>query len=176
MDTSAMTRDQLEAFALKLKDEMEREREERNFFQMERDKIRTYWEITRDKYGKMLDEKSLIYWINQYALIADNLCNDLRVKDLEIEKIQQISDIESKEIKQQMKYLQFENNTKISEVRAEAMAQLKLAEEDYVNQEMELLKDKQELRKKLHENEEAHEMQIQRLKMENLETVKWVVL
>lgn len=51
-----MTRDQLEAFALKLKAEMEREREERNFFQMERDKIRTFWEITRDKYGKSAQE------------------------------------------------------------------------------------------------------------------------
>lgn len=71
-----------------------------------------------------------------------------------------------------MKYLQFENNTKISEVRAEAMAQLKLAEEDYVHQELELLKDKQDLRRALHENEEAHEIQIQRLKMENLDTVK----
>lgn len=46
-----MTRDQLEQFALKLKEEMEREREERNFFQLERDKIRTFWEITRGQLG-----------------------------------------------------------------------------------------------------------------------------
>lgn len=47
-----MTREQLEAFALRLKAEMEREREERNFFQLERDKIRTFWEITRGQLGK----------------------------------------------------------------------------------------------------------------------------
>lgn len=51
VDTSTMTRDQLEQFALKLKEEMEREREERNFFQLERDKIRTFWEITRGQLG-----------------------------------------------------------------------------------------------------------------------------
>lgn len=52
VDTSTMTRDQLETFALRLKAEMEREREERNYFQMERDKIRTFWEISRGKFRK----------------------------------------------------------------------------------------------------------------------------
>lgn len=51
VDTSAMTREQLEAFALRLKNELEREREERNFFQLERDKLRTFWEITRNQLG-----------------------------------------------------------------------------------------------------------------------------
>jgi len=53
VDTSSMTRDQLEAFALRLKAEMDREREERNYFQLERDKIRTFWEITRQQLGKL---------------------------------------------------------------------------------------------------------------------------
>lgn len=47
-----MNRDQLEAFALRLKAEMDREREERNYFQLERDKIRTFWEITRQQLGE----------------------------------------------------------------------------------------------------------------------------
>lgn len=42
-----MNREQLEVYAHKILEEMEREREERNFFQLERDKIRTFWEITR---------------------------------------------------------------------------------------------------------------------------------
>ena len=46
-----MTREQLENFALRLRNEMEREREERNFFQLERDKLRTFWEITRKQLG-----------------------------------------------------------------------------------------------------------------------------
>lgn len=49
-----MSREQLEKFALNIKAEMEREREERNFFQLERDKLRTFWEITRNQLGKYL--------------------------------------------------------------------------------------------------------------------------
>lgn len=31
----------------RLRDELDREREERNFFQLERDKVNTFWEITK---------------------------------------------------------------------------------------------------------------------------------
>lgn len=47
VDTTKMNREQLEIYAHKILEEMEREREERNFFQLERDKLRTFWEITR---------------------------------------------------------------------------------------------------------------------------------
>lgn len=47
-----MNREQLEIYAHRILEEMEREREERNFFQLERDKLRTFWEITR----RQLDE------------------------------------------------------------------------------------------------------------------------
>ncbi|TMW47832.1 hypothetical protein DOY81_007086, partial [Sarcophaga bullata] len=149
VDTSAMDRDQLEAFALRLKAEMDREREERNFFQMERDKIRTFWEITR---GQLEDATT-----------------EMRQKDHEVEMTQEVADIEAKQIMQQMKHLQFENHNKISEIRAEAMTQLKLSQEDHVRQEMELLGDKRELKRLLKESEEIHEMQIQQLKMKHIE-------
>lgn len=53
VDTSAMSREQLEKFAHNLRNEMEREREERNFFQIERDKLRTFWEITKNQLGRL---------------------------------------------------------------------------------------------------------------------------
>lgn len=46
-----MSREQLEKFAHSLRHEIEREREERNFFQLERDKLRTFWEITKNQLG-----------------------------------------------------------------------------------------------------------------------------
>lgn len=49
-----MSREQLEKFAHNLRNEVEREREERNFFQIERDKLRTFWEITRNQLGNIL--------------------------------------------------------------------------------------------------------------------------
>lgn len=57
-----MNRDQLEAFALRLKAEMDREREERNYFQLERDKIRTFWEITRQQLGECSSYRSYLLY------------------------------------------------------------------------------------------------------------------
>lgn len=34
---------------VRLKDELEREREERNFFQLERDKVNSFWEISKQQ-------------------------------------------------------------------------------------------------------------------------------
>lgn len=47
-----MSREQLEKFALNLRNEVEREREERNYFQLERDQLRQFWEITKNQLGK----------------------------------------------------------------------------------------------------------------------------
>lgn len=38
---------------MRLREELDREREERNYFQLERDKIHTFWEITK----RQLEEK-----------------------------------------------------------------------------------------------------------------------
>lgn len=34
---------------VRIKDELEREREERNFFQLERDKVNSFWEISKQQ-------------------------------------------------------------------------------------------------------------------------------
>lgn len=54
IDVNAMSREQLEKFALNLRSEVEREREERNYFQLERDQLRTFWEITKNQLGKFI--------------------------------------------------------------------------------------------------------------------------
>lgn len=91
----------------------------------------------------------------------------MRHKDHEVEMAQELADIDTKHIMQQMKHLQYENQSKIGEIRAEAMTQLKLAQEDHVAQEQELLKDKRDLRRLLRERDETHELQIQQLKMKH---------
>jgi membrane protein involved in colicin uptake len=58
--TAEMTKEQLEQHVFRLREEMEREREERNFFQLERDKIRTFWEITRQQLEERLAELRLV--------------------------------------------------------------------------------------------------------------------
>ena len=47
MPADEMTQEQLVEHLGRIKEELDREREERNFFQLERDKIHTFWEITR---------------------------------------------------------------------------------------------------------------------------------
>ena len=47
MPASEMSRDQLEGHVRRLQEELQRERDERNFYQLERDRIDTFWEVTR---------------------------------------------------------------------------------------------------------------------------------
>ncbi|XP_023315481.1 growth arrest-specific protein 8 [Trichogramma pretiosum] len=56
VDIAKMTKEQLEVYSAKLLEELEREREERNYFQLERDNIQTFWDITRQQ---LQESKSL---------------------------------------------------------------------------------------------------------------------
>lgn len=49
-----MSHEQLEEHIIRLREELEREREERNFFQLEKDKVNNFWEITKHQ----LEERS----------------------------------------------------------------------------------------------------------------------
>lgn len=60
----------------RIREELDREREERNYFQLERDKIHTFWEITR----RQLDEKKA----------------ELRNKDREMEEAEERHQVEIK--------------------------------------------------------------------------------
>ncbi|KAK9712535.1 Growth-arrest specific micro-tubule binding [Popillia japonica] len=151
VDTSQMTREQLEIFALRIKEENEREREERNFFQLERDKIRTFWEITRSE----LEETKA----------------KLRNKDRQIEEAAEANEEELKFFKQKVKHLQYEHQNNLTECKAEAMVSLKLAQDDHTEQERELLRDKRELKSKIREDELSNQDQIKALKLQFSEEI-----
>lgn len=87
---------------------------------------------------------------------------------------QEQAELDVKHIAQQMKHLQYENQNRIAEIRAENMTQLKLAQEDHGLQELELLNDKRELRRLLREKDEMTELQIQQLKMEQSDELRLV--
>jgi hypothetical protein len=44
-----MTKEQLQAHIDNMREELDRERSERNFFQLERDKVNTFWEISKQQ-------------------------------------------------------------------------------------------------------------------------------
>lgn len=117
-----MSREQLEGFAARMKKELEREREERNFFQLERDKVLTFWEITRHELEEnraslrqVKNSKIIIKQIINYVLLIT--CYTCRNKDREIEDIEEKHQEEIKVYKQKLKLLMYEQHVHLSEVQ-----------------------------------------------------------
>lgn len=105
---------------------------------------------------------------------AEDSKYELQQKDKEIESTQDLADMDSKHIMQQMKHLQFENHSKLGEVRAEALTQLKVAQEHHVMQEMELQSDKRQLRRMVRERIEMSDMQHRQLESHFNQQLLWV--
>ncbi|KAL2716507.1 dynein regulatory complex subunit 4-like [Vespula squamosa] len=151
VDTTKMNREQLEIYAHKILEEIEREREERNFFQLERDKLRTFWEISRHQ----LDEARAV----------------VRSKEREKEELQEKHEAEMKLYKQKVKHLMYEHQTNLSETKADHLVALKLAQDDHVSQENELIRDKKELKKAQREQEAARLNEMHELKLHHAEEI-----
>ncbi|XP_054856524.1 dynein regulatory complex subunit 4 isoform X2 [Eublepharis macularius] len=144
-----MTKEQLEEHIVRLREELDREREERNYFQLERDKIHTFWEITR----RQLDEKKA----------------ELRNKDREMEEAEERHQVEIKVYKQKVKHLLYEHQNNLTELKAEGTVSMKLAQKDHRSQETELRKDMRTLKVELKEQELANEMVVKNLRQKQQE-------
>ncbi|KAM9302437.1 dynein regulatory complex subunit 4 [Gastrophryne carolinensis] len=145
LPTEEMTKEQLEEHIVRLREELDREREERNYFQLERDKIHTFWEITR----RQLEDKK----------------SELRNKDREMEEAEERHQVEIKVYKQKVKHLLYEHQNNITELKAEGSVAMKLAQKEHHTQEGSLRKDMRGLRVDLKEQELANEMVLKNLKL-----------
>merc|ERR1712048_1460685 len=137
------TKEQLEEYIVRLREELDREREERNYFQLERDKVNTFWEITKRQY----EEKKA----------------DLRNKDREMEEAEERHQVEIKVYKQKVKHLLYEHQNNITELKAEGTVQLKLAQDGHQAAEQDLRKDKRNLKVEPKEQELANEDHVKTL-------------
>lgn len=88
---------------MRLREELDREREERNYFQLERDKVNTFWEITK----RQFEEKKA----------------ELRNKEREMEEAEERHQVEIKVYKQKVKHLLYEHQNNITELKAESEIQ-----------------------------------------------------
>lgn len=79
---------------------------------------------------------------------------------------QEMAESDIKNVLKQMKHLQYEQQTRIGELRAEFMTKLKAAQEDHGAQEQYLLREKRELRRVLLEKEENVQI-VQQLKLQS---------
>ncbi|KFM57688.1 Growth arrest-specific protein 8, partial [Stegodyphus mimosarum] len=109
-----MTKEQLEAHVYHLQQEIEKEKEERNCFQIERDRIQSLWEITKQQ----LEEKDTM----------------LRLKDNEIDEAALSHLAEIKLYKQKMKHIMFECEQLVNEKIVEKMVEKLALEEAYKTQ------------------------------------------
>ncbi|CAG4954907.1 unnamed protein product [Parnassius apollo] len=145
VDTSEMTREKLEQFTLRVKEELDKEREERNYFQLERDKIRTFWAITRQQ----LEEAKA----------------ELRNRERATEEAQEENEALLETEKQKIKHLKYEQQATAAALRAENLVALKAAKEDHAEQELELLNDKRMLRQEMREKMLAAQDELRRAKL-----------
>ena len=125
-------------------EQLVKEQEERNYFQLERDKIMTFWEITK----KELEDKKA----------------ELRNKDREMEELEERTQVEIKVYKQKVKHLLYEHQNNVTLLKTGNETSLKLASDEHRSREGELKKDKRALKLELKEQQLAHEDIIKNLK------------
>lgn len=144
ISTEEMTKEQLEEHIVNIREELDREREERNYFQLERDKINTFWEITK----RQLDEKKA----------------ELRNKDREMEDSEERHQVEIKVMKQKVKHLLYEHQNNLAQLKSEAQLELKINNEMNDDSQSGLRGDKRHLKISMKEQELSHEDVIRNLK------------
>ncbi|XP_059849039.1 dynein regulatory complex subunit 4 [Hypanus sabinus] len=151
ISTEDMSKEQLEEHIVRLREELDREREERNYFQLERDKIHTFWEITK----RQLEEKK----------------SELRNKDREMEDAEERHQVEIKVYKQKVKHLLYEHQNNLAEVKIENTVALKLDQKEHHDQERHLVNDMRNLKLELREQELSNENMVKTLKLKNDEEI-----
>ncbi|XP_038662392.1 dynein regulatory complex subunit 4 isoform X2 [Scyliorhinus canicula] len=151
LSTDAMSKEQLEEHIVRLREELDREREERNYFQLERDKIHTFWEITK----RQLEERK----------------SELRNKDREMEDAEERHQVEIKVYKQKVKHLLYEHQNNLAELKAENTVAMKLDQKEHRDQENDIRNDIRNLKVQLKEQELSNENMVKTLKLKNDEEI-----
>ncbi|KAI9528401.1 hypothetical protein NQZ68_020226 [Dissostichus eleginoides] len=144
-----MSKEQLEEHIVRLREELDREREERNYFQLERDKIHSFWKITERQLVEVKAERKNF--------------------DKDIEEDEGRHQVEIKVYKQKMKHLLCEHQNTISELRADALVSTQAGQKEQGQLETQLHKDMKAIMvdKQEHENENL----VKELDLKNAEEI-----
>ncbi|MEQ2190099.1 hypothetical protein GOODEAATRI_032222, partial [Goodea atripinnis] len=125
MSTEEMSKDQLEEHIVRLREELDREREERSYFQLERDKIHACWEICKRKLEEM----------------EADLRNNIQEKDEAEERHR----VEITVYKQKLKHVLSEQHNTAFEVRMDAVSSSSLLQNQNMESELRLRREVQDL-------------------------------
>merc|ERR1719181_1569027 len=136
----------LTLFRTKLNEKFVQEQHERNFLQLERDKIYTFWEITKKE--------------------MDDVNADLRSKEREQEELAERHQVEIKMYKQRFRYLLYEHQNSITQLKTAGEVELKLQQDHQRNQLAELTKDKRACLAELKEMESSQAEMMAKLRQD----------
>ncbi|KAM4751240.1 dynein regulatory complex subunit 4-like isoform 2-T2 [Anableps anableps] len=125
LSTEEMAKDQLEEQIIRLREELGREREERSYFQLERDKIHSIWEMSKRK----LEETEA------------KLRNSIQQKD----EAEERHSVEITVYKQKLKHVLSEQHNATSKVKVDATTASSLLQNRNSEAEVELRREFQEL-------------------------------
>ncbi|XP_029010162.1 dynein regulatory complex subunit 4-like [Betta splendens] len=147
VSTEEMSKDQLEEHIVRLREELDREREERSYFQLERDKIMAFWEICK----RDLEETKA------------ELRNRLRERD-------EAEDRHRAEIsvyKHKLKHVLSEQHNTVSELKMDSVAVSSLVQNQHTESELRLREDTQGLQADLREKQLQNQNCIKELKLKH---------
>uniref|UniRef100_A0A1A7Z505 Dynein regulatory complex subunit 4 n=1 Tax=Iconisemion striatum TaxID=60296 RepID=A0A1A7Z505_9TELE len=120
LSTEEMSKDQLEEHIVRLREELDREREEKSYFQLERDKIQDFWEISKRK----LQEAEA----------------ELRNRSRERDEAEERHQVEITVYKQKLKHVLSEHQNTVSEMKMDTVSSALLVQNQDVDSELELHK------------------------------------
>eukprot|EP00035_Acanthoeca_spectabilis_P020184 m.431551 g.431551 ORF g.431551 m.431551 type:complete len:481 (-) comp17317_c0_seq1:116-1558(-) len=143
--TEGMTIEELRDKVIRMMTELDKEREERNYFQLERDKINSFWEITKRQHE---ESKAT-----------------LRNKDREMEEADERHAVEIKVYKQKVKHLLYENQSQIHELKKDSAVDARIAADEHRAAQADLGGDKRALKVQLKQAELEHEDLIKELQI-----------
>ncbi|KAI6651655.1 Growth arrest-specific protein 8-like [Oopsacas minuta] len=151
MPAEQMSPEQLLDYIEKLREEVDREREERNLIQLERDKINTFWDISKQH--------------------LDDCNSEIRVKERQIEEGEERHRVEIKVYKQKVKHLLYQHQNNVTELKGDGTAALKAQMGDQKLEEKKLHEQIWNLKSQTREGELSHEEVIRNLKREQDESI-----
>ncbi|KAK3522709.1 hypothetical protein QTP86_030423 [Hemibagrus guttatus] len=135
----------LEEQIIRLREELEKERKEHNYCQLERDKIHSFWEITK---GQLEQKKAAI-----------------RTRDEELEKAVGRHQAEIRMYEQKEKHLLYEQQNRLTKLKAEEVTATKLQEKEQADLENEMRRGMRSLKAALKEQKSSHENYIKKLNL-----------
>ncbi|XP_068451836.1 dynein regulatory complex subunit 4-like [Clinocottus analis] len=147
LSTEEMSKDQLEEHIIRLREELDREREERSYFQLERDKIQAFWEISK----RRLEEERA----------------ELRNRDRERAEAEDRHQVEITVYKQKLKHVLSEQHGTISGLKADGVASTALLQNQNTLSELGLHRELHGLQADFREKKDHKENGIKELKLKH---------